>query len=600
MARTRTPEPAPQAPQGFIASAVRLPTISRRASGVPQAWQTRAWNYWENVGELRFTATWIGNVLSRARLVAAKREGRMLVPIDNANDPAVKAMDALYGGPQGQSEMLSALGVNLTVAGEGYIINLAKDDTWHTLATGRVRQLAPDRLQADFGMEGDPRVLTDRDLVIRLFTPTPTDPTMADSPTRAVLSTLAQIVAYDAHINAQIRSRLAGNGILFVSNEVDFPALPDTDPAATPAQRFMAMLGEAMMTPIEDPDDPSALVPIVAMVPTESLGKNEHMKFWSELDQAVISMRDAAIKRFALGVDVPPEVLLGLADQNHWNAWLSEESAVKAHLEPRLGIIAHALTTQYLRPAIQGLVAKPDDYFVLADTASIRMRPNRSTEALALYDKGELSGEALRRETGFQPEDKPDEAQEKAWILRKLATGSTSPEQTQAALKAIGIDLVLEPAPGTENKPIPDNMRLDTVTDLQLPAPPDRQERENRQRADESRLFSGELAAACNVLVYRALERAGNKLKNQHPRTDMSQVAAASIYTIVPGDAESLLEGAWECAPAILASYTDDVQSVVDTLDFYVRGLLSTRRQHSATVLAALIASRPSTLQIEA
>jgi hypothetical protein len=598
MARTRQPEPAPQAPQGFVASAVRLPTISRRAAGQPQEWQARAWNYWANVGELRFTAQWIGNVLSRARLVAAKREGRMLVPIEG-KDPAVEAMDALYGGPQGQSQMLSALGINMTVAGEGYIINLAKDDTWHTLATGRVTQLGPKVLQANFGVEGDPRRLTAQDLVIRLFTPTPTDPTMADSPTRAVLSSLGQIVAYDAHINAQITSRLAGNGILFMSNEVDFPAGPNDDPNSTPAQRFMSMLGTAMMTPIEDPSDPSALVPIVAMVPTDALGKNEHMKFWSDLDEAVIQMRDAAIKRFALGMDVPPEVLLGLADQNHWNAWLSEESAVKAHLEPRLGVIAHALTEQYLRLAIKGQVKNPEDYFVLADTSSIRMRPNRSTEALALYDKGELSGEALRRETGFQPEDKPDDTAFKQWLLRQIATATSSPEQSLAALKELGIDLGVTAISG-ENGGRADQLRLDTQADLPERRPPDRLEREARQRSDESRVFSGPLAAACNVLVYRALERAGNKLKNMHPRTDMTDVQAAAAYMTVTGDPDALLAGAWSCAEEVLSPYTDDVAGVVDTLDFYVRGLLASRRAPSEVVLSALIDSRPAPFEIGA
>src|SRR6185436_20091701 len=104
----------------------------------------------------------------------------------------------------------------------------------------------------------------------------------------------------------------------------------------------------------------------VAMVPTEALGKNEHLKFWSELDDAVVEMRDAAIKRLALGMDVPPEVLLGVADANHWNAWLSEESAVKAHLEPKLSVLAYAFTEQYLRPSLVGMVPDDEigDYFV--------------------------------------------------------------------------------------------------------------------------------------------------------------------------------------------------------------------------------------------
>lgn len=589
MAKAR--QPAPVAPTGFVASAVRLPVSSRNMAGHTEGWQSQAWNYWETVGELRYVAQWIGNVLSRATLVAAKREGRMLIPLSEG--PAVEAMEALYGGPQGQAEMLQALGVHLTVAGEAYVTNRATKDLWNTLASGKVSQLPGGKLQADFGLEGGAQALLPGDLVIRIWTPHPRNPAKADSPVRPNLTTLAQIVAYDAHIAAQVRSRLAGNGILFLSSEAEFPVPEGADPNASPAQNFMSLMGEAMMTPIADPSDPSALVPIVAMVPTESLGKNEHIKFWSDLDDKVVMMRDAGIKRLALGMDVPPEVLLGIADANHWNAWLSEESAVKAHLEPRLGTIAFALSESYLRPSLKGLVPEDeeDDYFVLADTSGIRLRPNRSNEAIELYNLGELSGPALRRETGFQPEDAPADEQIKMWLLRKLATGSTSPEQTMAALKMLGVDLDLTAFDGDQNKPPPDHMRLGTKPDLPLREIPTRAEAESRIRREES----AGLAAACDVLVYRALERVGNKLRSAHPRTDAARLPTAFVYRTLTGDPDALLAGAWECANEVLGSYTDDVTATVATLDFYVRGLLSSRRPHSSTVLGALISCQPKT-----
>ena len=582
MARTRTVT-EPIVPNGFIASAVRLPTISRNMAGRSEGWQGEAWNFWEQVGELRFLSTWIGNVMSRARLVAAKREGRMLVPLSEG--PAVEAMDALYGGPQGQAEMIQQLGVHLTVAGEGYVTNRATSDEWNTLAAGKVTQVSRGNIDARYGTERDPIRLTARDLVMRFWTPNPRDPTRPDSPVRSCLSTRAQIVGYDQHISAQIRSRLAGAGILFMSSEVQFPAPAGADPNASQAENFMAMLGEAMLTPIADPANPSALVPIVAMVPTESLGKNELVKFWTDLDAAVVEMRDAAIKRFALGMDTPPEILLGVADANHWNAWLSEESAIKAHLEPRLGIIAHGVTTAYLRPAIKGQIGgdNPEDYFCLADTSSIRLRPNRSQEALELYDKGELSGDALRRETGFQPEDAPNQDEFVRWVLRKVGTGSTSPEQTQAALRLLGVDLG-DITPLGENKPPPDDLRTDTKPELELRNPPDRADGEQRALG---------LAAACDVLVFRALERAGNRLRNVHPRTDTSMMAAVDVFRSLTGEPDHLLAGAWECAADILLPYTDDPGPVIDTLDFYVRGLLSTQRPHDTRVLNVLLASTP-------
>jgi hypothetical protein len=592
VARARVPtverQPEPIVPNGFLASAVRLPTVSRNQAGRAEGWQAEAWSYFESVPELRAVSVWVGNVMSRARLTAAHREGRMLVPVSEG--PAFEAMEALYGGPQGQAEMIQQIGIHLNVAGEGYVVNRAKGDTWNTLASGKVTQLpakTQPRLKADFGTEGGATELGSSDLVIRIWTPHPRDPTRADSPVRANLNTLAQIIAYDDHIAAQISSRLTGAGLLFLSNEVTFPVPAGMDPAASQAEIFMALLGEAMMTAKANPAHPSALVPIVAMVPTDSLGKNEHLKFWSELDDAVVGMRDAAIKRLALGLDVPPEVLLGIGDSNHWNAWLSEESAVKAHLEPRLAIIAYAVTESYLQPALQGIVPDPDSYFVIADTSSIRLRPNRSNEAIELYDRGELSGPALRRETGFQPEDAPGDEQFKRWLLRKIATAASDPEMTNAALRLLGTDLGVLP---TQVQPPGDNMRTDTNPDLPQREIPSRADAESR--AD--RVPEG-LAAACDALVYRALERAGNRLRNAHPRTDTAQMTAATVYRALSGEPDKLLAGAWECAE-MLEPYTDDVDGVVETLDFYVRGLLRSHRPHSPAVMGALLASRPVAL----
>ena len=585
MARPRELTPTP--PTGFLASAVRLPTATRNSAGRNEGWQGEAWSFWESVGELRAVSVWIGNVMSRARLMAGERQGTQIVPVEDG--PAAEAMHDLYGGPQGQAQMLQAFGTHLTVAGEGFLTHLDKDDAWYVLATGKVTQVGrgPNaKLLVDTGSEAGMVEMGKNDLTVRLWTPNPRDPTRADSPVRACLSTLAQIIGYDQHIAAQIQSRLAGQGILFISSEVEFATPPGGDPAMSPADTFMAVLGESMETAKQNPGTASAAVPIVAMVPTEALGKNEHMKFWTDLDAAVVEMRDAAIKRLALGLDVPPEVLLGIGDANHWNAWLSEESAVKAHLEPRLSTISAGLTTGYLRPAIEGLVPNADDWYVIADTASIRLRPNRSQEAIELHDRGELSGEALRRETGFLPEDAPTPQELIQYLLKKVAVGSSTPEQSALALKALGIDL----GPVNDARPQgpPDHMRTDTVPALPEHAPPN---------MDESRpIYTEGLAAAANVLVYRALERAGNRLKNTHPRTMTGEMAPAEIYRHLTGEPDQMLAGAWQCADDVLTPYTDDVRGVVETLDFYVRGLLTSHRPHSAVVLQALLASRPPAL----
>jgi hypothetical protein len=157
-----------------------------------------------------------------------------------------------------------------------------------------------------------------------------------------------------------------------------------------------------------------------------------------------------------------------------------------------------------------------------------------------------------------------------------------------AALQLLGVNLPLLPELEGENKPPPDHIRIGTEPDLDVRAIPAREAAEARSRnAPEG------LSAACDALVYRALERAGNRLRNAHPKTDTTAMQATDVYKTLAGDPDKLLAGAWECAADVLGPYTTDVLSVVDTLDFYVRGLLSSHRPHSVVVLGSLLATRP-------
>ena len=581
MARQRTRQP--EAPNGFVASAVRLPASSQQKAGAAAGWQNQAWQFFDSVGELRYVANWIGNVMSRATLHAAKRDGNELIPLDNG--PAREAMDALYGGPQNQAQMIQLLGTDMTVSGEGYITarTVSGEDQWDVLSTGKLTQGKNGKLTGNFG-DGDQRVpLTSNDLVIRVWTPHPTNPSEADAPTRSNLKTLSQIVGYDDHISAQLTSRLAGAGILFMPSEIQFAASNEADPEASQADTFLQSLGEAMQASIADRNSPAAFIPIVVTAPGDELEKVQHLTFWSDLDNSVIEMRQSAISRFAIGMDVPPEVLMGNGDANHWNAWLSEESAIKAHLEPRLGVINAALTNTYLRPALKGVVAEDElnDYFVIADTAEIRTRPNRSTEALEMHDRGLLGAEAVRRETGFKPEDKMVEDEYVAWLLQRIATGAITPELTAEALRILGANIDTSIVVSDEPQGQPTNTKTDTEVndDGQIGGIPDMEDSEQP------------LVAASEVLVFRALERAGNKLRNKHPRTDTTAMKADEVYLALSGDEDELLAGAWDCAPKVLDGLTASADEVSSVLDFYVRGLLSQKRAHNRATMARLLSS---------
>jgi hypothetical protein len=583
MARSRARAiPVPEH-NALVASAVNMPPIHPNAIGKSQAWQGEAWQFYDRVGELRFVANWVGNVMSRATMVVAKDvDGVLTVQNDG---PAVEALDAYYGGWQGQALMLQAAGVHLTVAGECY--NVVADGQWATVAYDKVNGNAK-TLTVDLGDGKRTPITGSESMTIRVWTPHPRNPYHADSPVRSNMGTLSEIATLSDHVAAQLESRLAGAGLLMMPSEIQFPTPKEADPAASQADQFMAVLAEAMMTPIKDRSSASAVVPIVVTAPGEFLNDVKHLTFWSPLDEAVIGMREAAVKRLALGLDTPPEVLLGLAESNHWNAWLVDEAAIKSHLEPRLQIITHAATTAYLRPALKGQV--PDDdidlYYVLADTSEIRLRPNRSREAIELFDRGELSGAAVRRETGFKPEDAPDATEMKGWLLRKIATGSTSPEQTQAALMLLGADLGTVISGQAENGEIPprtENRR--SLKDHPDNAIPD------IDRSTKDRESRDGAVAAADALVYRALERVGNRLCNGSKKAELTDIPAHWRYMYVDAVPENAVDGAWAFATEVL----DATGSLVDTarvcaaLDGYVRFIVGDKRKHHRDLLEATL-----------
>jgi hypothetical protein len=109
-----------------------------------------------------------------------------------------------------------------------------------------------------------------------------------------------------------------------------------------------------------------------------------------------------------------------MGEVNHWGAWQIEESGLKLHVAPKMELICRELTRTFLAPALAAGGEDPDSAVVWYDLSELQVRPDRSSSTMELYDRGEASGAALRRETGADDTDKPDEAELREWAVRKL------------------------------------------------------------------------------------------------------------------------------------------------------------------------------------
>lgn len=579
MARRKIEPPAPAGPSTTLVSSGKMlsgvPELSKAPTS-SRGWQTKAWHYYDTIGEFRYLCDQMGTGLSKARL-EIRRGGEL---IDDPSDPAVELLDALYGGRERHPEMLSAFGINLAAPGDCYLMGVDREgrDEWHVVSATEIRRNKRGEWSApgvDLGGQ--------RPFLMRLWRPHPRNKRDSNSPARAVLPILSEIEGLTKHVAAQIDSRLASAGLLLIPENFTFAAMSNlADSEATnQADVFLAQMVEVMATAIKDRESAAALVPIPIQGPSEGMDKWRHLTFWSPLSEEAIALRTEAIRRLALGMDFPPELLLGTGESTHWTAAWQDESAVKSHILPMAELVAQSLTAGYLYPLLSKTVdpEEASQYAITVDTSEIRLRPDRSEEAVELYDRGAIKHSVLLREVGFAEEDAMSEEELRRWMLVKVAQGQTTPELVAQALAQLGLDFVSSDTTSHEARPTPS---LDDHPERRTTPDPDNQE-------------SQALLAACEMAVYRALERAGNRLKARHNGRSVEGVSRAEFYKFYPCDAKALdylLEDAWESLSYVehCRSGKVDQGALAQALDGYVRVLIREQADHDPALMAAHVA----------
>lgn len=476
-------------PQARAAAAARAasPAVSKPSPSA-RSWQAEAWAAYDEVGEERFLASTLAGRLSQARLYVQHRptDGPHSSLRDEDTDVtdtaptataalAESVLSALGASQQDLGQMLQRLATNLFVAGEGWLVGVPShlvpgidvsdptatapspdpslaDLVWRVLAVTEVvtvaapTQTSAGRVRLSLGSDAAPdpvEVSTDEVYMIRIWRPHPARYWEADSPTRACLPILRELIGLTRHISAQIDSRLAGAGLLVVPSSASAALAADAADAYGHDQPdpFVSALMESMLRPIENRDDASAVVPLVVTVPDEAADKVSHLTFSSALDSGARDLRDEAIRRLALAQDAPPELLLGSGAMNHWGAWLTREDTVTTHIEPVLALICEALTSQYLRPVLLSAGLAEETVRTLSvgyDVSALVARPNRSEEALNLHKSGAISDEALREASGF--DDSDEKPLEERAVMQALALAAKQP----ALLTSPGLGPVAE------------------------------------------------------------------------------------------------------------------------------------------------------------
>jgi hypothetical protein len=229
------------------------------------------------------------------------------------------------------------------------------------------------------------------------------------------LDSLREIVATTATISNASRSRLIGNGVLFIPQETSLPAGPTTfdefggqvAPAAT--QQLQDLLVGVASQAVEDPNSMAALVPIVASAPGEWIGKINHLRIDNSVTDVAIATRNDAVARLATGLDISPERLTGgIGQTNHWSGWLLNDSDVQLHIAPVMETVCQAIYDAILRNMLVAEGIDPGRFVLWFDTSRLTADPDKTDEAKSAFDAGAITSRALVRHYGLAEDDRYD------------------------------------------------------------------------------------------------------------------------------------------------------------------------------------------------
>lgn len=452
-----------------------------RRSASSSSWQSEAWEYYDAIGEIKYAFNLVASVVSRIRIFAAGIDDPSQTPISVHESRSVdkrlaaaaeRALDRLSSAYGGQPGLLKDAALNLSVAGECYLVQMpAKTgsgipESWDIKSVdeilvdaqggynviGRREQAVG---QGGAGRYGGATRLNNRAFVGRIWRSHPRYSDEADSSLRGLLDMCAELLLLNRTFRATARSRLNA-GALYLPDGLSVAAQGDPDypydsedgigsgfTAEEAEDEFEEQLIDAMTTPIRDEESASAVVPLIIRGPAELGDKIKQFKFERSFDPALAQRADRVLERILQGLDVPKDVVTGLANVKYSNALQIDEALYKAHIEPLMLLIVDAFTVVYLRPYLMAngfTESEVNRVTVWYDPSAVATRNDRAADADAGFDRGAVSYHTWRRAHGFSDQDAPtaDEI-----VIRMLSEkGSVTPELTEALLNSIAPNIM--------------------------------------------------------------------------------------------------------------------------------------------------------------
>lgn len=424
-----------------------------RAAQIEQGWISLAWKYYA-MPEVRFACRQFSNAFSSAKLVLGKREvlwrdpEPVLEPSNAAENKAMELLMNFAGGPVGQSEFLDRMGTYFTVPGDMVAVGaydpqhvidghkFAQWDLWSTSEvrwTGQTIQIRTSEVDEHF--QDQPPWLRH----VRIWNRHPQFGWESDSPVRSAMNVLELIGLYDDRMASEAMSRLIGAGVWMIPQGMKLPTSTGDSAGGTP-QDFIRLLMEIASIAIGDKRSAAARVPLIVEAAAEDIqaAKDGLMDFANDFSDKIGDLQERGIRRWATGVDLPAEVMLGMSEATHWNASLISEDKVQSFVIPSLRRAVGNLTLGWMRPALAEFGHANTGLELWFDPSGIKTRVDTTDQAQWGHDRFMVGDKDTRYATGLDQFKAPEGEELKRQMLLHMA--KEMPEMVPEVLRELGIE----------------------------------------------------------------------------------------------------------------------------------------------------------------
>jgi len=333
---------------------------------------SEAWQVWRQVGEIHYTTT------QQARLASRLDWQITISDTELEHEQAEDVLRTAFGNSV--ADLVRKMALHLQVAGAFFLVRDRESAAW-------------DVISWPAGYKARER-LDRADVIVEITHEDPADPKLTDSPVLAAIPVARELILSRQQSRVSARNRTAQLNTVIYPRE---GAGPDPD-------AFERKFTRVMTEPLADEMSAASVVPNVIGFQGDRIQQWKTLDLTGPIDEKLHEKIERLVRQLAVILDIPPEIMTGLGDSSHWNAWEISEDNWLGHVEPMAKLIGQALALAITRAADLDETAIEID----PDPAPLLKRRPSLGDVLNAYDRGLVKAEWARRQLGADEADAPD------------------------------------------------------------------------------------------------------------------------------------------------------------------------------------------------